>query len=450
MARDEPPTDHRLVIEQTDDFRVSARAYHDQAIYREELGRVFHDSWIYLCHDSELPNPGDFKSTRIGEKPVVVVRDQSGVLNSFLNACTHRGSALCREEYGNNKLLVCPYHAWSFKLTGELMGVPDRERFPDSFTTEGRDLVRVPRIDSYGGLVFGSLNPGVQPLGDFLGLARNYIDLWNARSADGGFTVGRSNKYSYHGNWKFQSENVVDGYHPHVVHRAAFSMMRKFAMADAKAAAEVEATEAEGIGKVEPGAHTNAFVADKSLEGGATRGLGGGHSTLEAGMVFESAYASPAASKAYMDRVVELHGKDKAPSILFNRHLLIFPNLALMDHLIRVWHPLAIDRTEILSYPLRNATLDRGLDEARLLDVQMNYSPAGAVAPDDAAIFAAIQTGLRSSERAVFTLSRGMGKEIVAEDGERRGVYSDEVPQRSFWRQWNAMMTGPAAAETIA
>lgn len=450
MARDEPPTSHSLVIERSDDFRVSARTYHDPAIYQEELRRVFYDSWVYLCHDSELPNPGDFKSTPIGEKPVLVVRDQSGTLNAFLNACTHRGAALCREEYGNNKLLVCPYHAWTFKLTGELQAVPDRERFPDSFTIKGRDLVKLPRLESYGGLVFGSFNPAVQPLGDFLGLARKYIDQWNARSADGKFTVGRSNKYSYHGNWKFQSENVVDGYHPHVVHRAAFSMMRKFAMADAKAAADSEAVEAEGVGKVDPGSHTTAFVTDKSIEGGVVRGLGGGHSTLEAGMVFESAYADPVASKAYMERVVEMFGKEMAPSILFNRHLMIFPNLALMDHLIRVWHPLAVDRTEILSYPLRNAALDRGLDEARLLDVQMNYSPAGAVAPDDAAIFAAIRTGLRSSERAMFTISRGLGKEVVAEDGERVGVYSDEIPQRSFWRQWNAMMTGPAATETIA
>lgn len=108
-------------------------------------------------------------------------------------------------------------------------------------------------------------------------------------------------------------------------------MMRKFAMADAWSAEE-----AKGVGKVAPGSHTSAFVIDKSLEGGLTRGLPGGHSTLEDGMVFESSFATPSASKAYMDRVVELYGKENAPSILFNRHLLIFPNLALMDHLIRV------------------------------------------------------------------------------------------------------------------
>jgi benzoate/toluate 1,2-dioxygenase alpha subunit len=101
-----------------------------------------------------------------------------------------------------------------------------------------------------------------------------------------------------------------------------------------------------------------------------------------------------------------------------------------MDHLIRVWHPLSIDRTEILSYPLRNASLDPELDDARLLDVQMNYSPAGAVAPDDAAIFAAIQTGLRSSKSARFHLSRGIDKEVVSSSGERVGVYSDEAPRR--------------------
>ena len=442
MARGDTTRDDAIVIDQPSEFLVAARAYHDQEVYEDELRRIFQSGWIYLCHESEVPSPGDFKSTRIGVQPILVVRDTSGSINAFLNACTHRGTALCREEYGNSKLLICPYHAWSFKLSGELLGVPDRDRYPESFDTEDKGLVRVPRLEHYGGLVFGSLNANVASLETFLGQACKYIDLWNARAADGGFTVGRSNKYSYHGNWKFQSENVVDGYHPHVVHRAAFSMMRKFAMADAQAAEE-----AKGVGKVAPGSHTSAFVIDKSLEGGLTRGLPGGHSTLEAGLVFESSFATPSASKAYMDRVVELYGEEKAPSILFNRHLLIFPNLALMDHLIRVWHPLAIDRTEILSYPLRNDALDPDLNDARLLDVQMNYSPAGAVAPDDAAIFAAIQTGLRSSQSAKFHLSRGIDKEVVSSTGERVGVYSDEVPQRSFWRHWDAVMTSAERVE---
>lgn len=406
-----------LVKADRDGFAVSLSAYNDERVYRAELENIFYSTWIYLGHVSEIKDAGSYKSTRIGERPVFIIRDSAGKIRAFLNACTHRGAALCREEYGSAKTIVCPYHNWSFKPNGELIGVPDRERYPAAFSTKDYGLTPLPRLAEYGGLIFGSFNPDVPPLEEFLGLAKRYIDLWLKRAVDGEFTVGQANKYSYSGNWKLHSENVVDGYHPHIVHRATFGMLKKYQGTAGREIFDRATPHSEGL----------------------TRALPGGHGTLEAATFFESAFVPAKISQAYIDRVRELNG-DEAPDILSNRHLLIFPNLVLMDHVMRTWYPLAAGRTEIFSYVLRNSAIDPVVDQGRLYDQQMLYSWSGTVSPDDADMFAACQTGAHSGPDKMIPFMRGLGMEQVRDSGERIGGYSDETPQRSFWSQWTRMM----------
>ncbi len=80
--------------------------------------------WAYVGLEVEVPNPGDFKVTRIGNTSVVINRDEYGELRGFVNRCAHRGVKLCRHEFGNNRFFVCPYHQWSYDATGALRGVP--------------------------------------------------------------------------------------------------------------------------------------------------------------------------------------------------------------------------------------------------------------------------------------------------------------------------------------
>jgi nitrite reductase/ring-hydroxylating ferredoxin subunit len=407
-----------MVVDGPDEFLVATSAYRGQEIFDQELQRIFYSTWIFLCHESEIANPGDFKSTWIGRQPIIVARDRSGKVGAFLNFCRHRGAAVCRYEYGNTKAFVCPYHGWSYRTSGELMTITDPKRYPPGLKTQDNGLIKVAKLEIYGGLVFGCLNDSAPSLENFLGGAKRHIDYWLGRTAGGSYSVKRAHKYKYQGNWKLQSENVIDGYHPGIVHRSAFSTFNEFSGSD----------------------FPDVFVGGVQ-QGGATRGFPGGHSTLEGGFpTVASALASAEVINDYKKSVVAVHGDD-ANEVLGNRHLLIFPNLALMDFNIRVIQPIAPDCTDVYSYPLHIEGAQDEINTARLSDVQMRLGTAGMVGADDIEIFAAAQTGLMAESAEWIVLSRGLAEEKQLASGERVGEYSDEVPQRAFWRRWSLMMS---------
>src|SRR5690606_15798406 len=130
-----------FVQELPGEFRVSTSAYRGEKVFQDEIERIFHRTWIYLCHESEIRKPGDYKSTMLGLQPVIVSRDQSGNITAVLNACTHRGATLCRDESGSGRTLVCPYHGWSFRPSGELVGIPGAERYAPEFNKADKNLV---------------------------------------------------------------------------------------------------------------------------------------------------------------------------------------------------------------------------------------------------------------------------------------------------------------------
>jgi phenylpropionate dioxygenase-like ring-hydroxylating dioxygenase large terminal subunit len=412
-----------MVDEQPHEFRVSTAAYRGPEVFAQELEQIFYKTWIYLCHESEIANPGDFKSTQIGTRPVIVAKSREGNVHAFLNACSHRGATICREEKGNTRAFVCPYHGWSFRTSGELIGIPDEARYHENFNKSEKNLKPVPRIASYGGLVFGSFNPDVEDLEIFLGGAKQHIDLWLKRTAGSTYKVLTSHKYGFDGNWKFQAENVYDGYHPGFVHRSAFNTVRKF------------------------GSFENRALDVAVRQQGYTRGYPEGHGTLEAGAPLESGGIDPAVRQAYNDKLVALYGADGAADVLTNRQLLIFPNLVLFDFNIRVIQPITHDRTEVYSHPLVIEGAHDDINSNRMLDAQTRVGTAGILSADDIDVFAGGQNALKTDIFEWVTLSRGLGKEEVKPDGERVGVYSDEAPQRAFWRKWCALMAA-ASKET--
>lgn len=407
-----------MVEEQPTEFRVSTAAYRGPEIFEEEMQRIFYKTWIYLCHESEIAEPGDFKSTQIGTRPVIVARGREGRIHAFLNACPHRGATICREEKGNVRSFVCPYHGWSFRPSGELLGIPDEGRYPAGFNKANKNLTPVPRIASYGGLVFGSFNREVEDLELFLGGAKRHIDIWLKRAAGGRYYLATSHKYGYNGNWKFQAENVYDGYHPGFVHKSAFNTVRKF-----------------------DGSFENRELKAAVRQQGYTRGYPEGHGTLEAGAPLESGGIDPDIRKAYNAKLVELYGEEGAAEVLTNRQFLIFPNLVIFDFNIRVIQPITHDRTEVYSYPVMIEGVHDQINANRMLDAQTRIGTAGILSVDDIDVFAGNQSALKAEGFDWITLSRGLDKEEIRPDGERVGVYSDEVPQRAFWRTWLAKMT---------
>jgi len=413
------------VQDRQNEFLVSTAAYRGSTVFERELSQIFYSTWIYLGHESEISKPGDFKSTWIGLQPVILVRNGSNKIEAFLNMCRHRGAAVCREEYGNTKLFTCPYHAWSYSTSGALVGVPNEAQYPAGFSKDAHGLTPVPRIEVYAGLIFGSLNPNVISLRAFLGDACEHIDLWAARGLGGSLRFDRAHKYKYSGNWKFQAENVVDGYHPAIVHRSAFRTMAKF-----------------GVGEIQ-------FAPGRSIhQGGFTRGFPSGHSTLEGGYLTLSGSSDLPSVREYVAAVEAMYGSTKAVDVLANRHIFIFPNLALMDVNIRVIQPLAHDQTDVYSYFVNLETAPADFNSVRLSDLQTRLGTVGLVGPDDIEIFGAIQTGLQAVSARPLNMSRGLASETKHPSGERVGEYSDEVPQRAFWRAWsNALGCGNATTE---
>lgn len=191
-------------------YKLRRDAFTDEEIFELEMKYIFEGNWVYLAHESQIPQNNDFFTTYIGRQPVIITRDKAGSLNAFLNVCTHRGAMLCRTKKGNKSVMTCPFHGWSFNNSGKLVKVKDEKEsgYPDSFNCEGElNLKKVARFDSYRGFLFGSLNPDVQELSDYLGESTKIIDMIVNQSEDGIEVLRGASTYTFDGNWKMQAEN---------------------------------------------------------------------------------------------------------------------------------------------------------------------------------------------------------------------------------------------------
>jgi salicylate 5-hydroxylase large subunit len=206
--------------------RIPFGVYTSDELHRVELERFFYRRhWCYVGLEVEIPNPGDFTRTAIGERSVVMVRDQSGDINVVENICAHRGMRFCRARHGNTTGFVCPYHQWRYNLQGDLRGVPLRAGvkqgdevhggMPDDFVTADHGLTKL-KVARRGGVVFASFDHDIEPFEEFLGpTVLYYFDrLFNGRQ----LTLLGYNRQRIGGNWKLMQENIKDPYHPGLLH----------------------------------------------------------------------------------------------------------------------------------------------------------------------------------------------------------------------------------------
>jgi salicylate 5-hydroxylase large subunit len=224
--------------------RVPGWVYSDPDIFAREQERIFGGrSWSYVCLEAELPDPGNFRRSQIGAKPVVAVRDGAGAIHVVLNRCAHRGVQFCRESHGSATEFVCPYHQWTYDLAGQLIGVPFRRGYqrqggmPADFSLAAHGLRKL-RVATRHGVVFASFDEDVEPLDAYLGdKMLGYFDrVFSGRPlAVLGYTRQRIPS-----NWKLMFENIKDPYHASLLHvfLVSFGLFRL----DQKSAVEMDAT----------------------------------------------------------------------------------------------------------------------------------------------------------------------------------------------------------------
>ena len=211
-----------LVWPAKDFSHVPYPVFFDKDVYDREQERVFRGPlWCYVALKTEIPKPGDYKSTFIGDTPIVVTRTDDGSIHAFVNRCAHRGTLLVRDQFGNGKDLTCIYHHWCYDLKGELIGVPflrglkGKGGMPEDFKLADHGL-RTLTIDSYGEVIFASFEDRPEPLLDYLdGPMRHTLDRLFGRPIE---VLGYMRQL-IPGNWKLYYENLMDPYHGGLLHQ---------------------------------------------------------------------------------------------------------------------------------------------------------------------------------------------------------------------------------------
>ena len=212
---------HPTLFPRADGSRVPYAVFRSPEIYAEEQARIFRGpTWSFLGLEAEIRKPGDFKSTFIGDTPVVVTRTEAGGLAAWVNRCAHRGAMVCRELRGNALSHSCVYHQWRYDLEGNLFGVPflrgakGQVGMPADFDRAAHGLHKL-RVESYAGLVFATFSETVEPLADYIGPTMcRYIDRIFHKPVE---YLGCTRQYS-NSNWKLYLENVKDPYHASLLH----------------------------------------------------------------------------------------------------------------------------------------------------------------------------------------------------------------------------------------
>ena len=392
------------------------RIFIDQDLYEEELQSVFGRCWLYLAHEDQIAEPGDFVTAYMGEDHVIVIRATNGDIHAFLNTCRHRGKRVCQADCGNAASFTCTYHGWVYGNDGRLLGVP-REVDLYRSTLEKKDwgLVPVPRVESYKGLIFGNLDADAVGLPEYLGSMALSLDYIADRREGGIEIVPGVHKFMVGTNWKLCAENFAgDNYHTEPTHLSVL---------------------------------TSGFFGPSAALGDQFP-LSLRHANGHGSMLFmPGVITAPMPElRAYEEQILEEAQRRVGPQLLTKGLPLVgnvFPNFSFVGpplSSIRVWHPRGPGKTETWSWVFVDKNAPAEIKELTRLHSIRNASVSGVVEPDDLEnwnqCFAASKTPAAS--RLDFNYQLGLGRETY--DDELSAwvtIDSSEGNQRGFYDEWS-------------
>ncbi|MEY4413412.1 MAG: hypothetical protein RIQ53_705 [Pseudomonadota bacterium] len=404
------------------DDRVHTSLYTDPAIFDAEMDKIFRNCWVWVAHESELPEPGSFKTHWVGMEPVIVTRDRKRQIHVLLNRCRHRAATVCEHKKGKTASFVCPYHGWAYALDGQLRSVPHPESYGDCLDKGEFPLLSL-RVETYNGMVFATFRDDLEPLVDWLGPAKKWIDLFMKQAGGYPVKVAGEHRFRFPGNWKIQLENTTDAYHFPLVHKSFLSSIDE----------------------------QTKEVFDFVKGPGYVEDLGHGHSVMV--MIPQLVDLDENLDAPIPERFAELaqalrdegHEETQVRRLVravggtgFNLNL--FPNVACSMAFFRVLQPVSVTETEIHHAAI---VMDGGpavANQARLRLHEHFQGPMGFGTPDDSEAWERVQQGAKAGRDLWILVNRGLPGERLTEDGRASDV-SAETGMRAAYQQWKALMT---------